>query len=622
MAIINPASITERQILADLEAWLESRPDGEGWDSAFSGSNGRTLLELIAGSGSFLSYQARTSRREANAMTAKLLSSVLAIAFTFGYPVNRRRAARLQVTVTNTRTAGDPLGDTVNLSRVPELGHAGTPPRPVSILETGLTDLKPGESTVLICAVGSWVTVSPDPSASADFAEISINPPAGRSVMDIDNAAVTLTDVSDSANVPLTRYLELIDDSPPSVLVKTHPTSLVFLFGTRSGDGSDFGVRAEGRMFKVEYLLLPPQLGSDLDVFGVFAPDQGGPWRGLRVDDVRPVAGQPELPADDLQKIGRVVPGYFAAKRRMVTPSDHQAIILSHGGILDAALESGTCTSSEGEPLAEESIFSQDQCSAAGGVWRTRSLSVGCVSVVSYIRASTERPGEPLRYADGDDIPVGSSIGDPQRLGDNGELALEAYLREFQTLGAEVVFRTGVPVPVQVSLAYRTGTTSATDAGLADEQLLDFTEHVHAAIKRQCYRLGGVFDISRLQRDIEAHDLIYTIILHTPRNNLQLSWVGFFDYREDDLDIQPYSESNLADQGTDTVSGSGYLLPTRALDAELTFSSVGQADPGEAAADAGGAYAIPNRDDDHDDQVQLGYDINRPVRIAVDSRAG
>ena len=160
--------------------------------------------------------------------------------------------------------------------------------------------------------------------------------------------------------------------------------------------------------------------------------------------------------------------------------------------------------------MAEESIHSEAQCSIAGGLWRTRSMSTGCVSVISYIRSSTERPGEPLRYASSDTIPANSNVGYPRRLEDISEVALEGYLRNFQSLGSEIIFRTGIPVRLKISLAYRTGSSSAADVGLSDAQLRDFTAHVHAAVKKQCFKLGGTFDISMLQKDIVSHDLIFT----------------------------------------------------------------------------------------------------------------
>lgn len=609
MAIINPQSITEQQILADLERWIESQPDDEGWDAAFAGANGRLMLELASGKGAFNSYQARAARRESNALTAKLRSSILAIAFTFGYPVNRRKAARLLVNVTNTRESGDPMGDTINLARTPILGMTGTPARPVSLLNTGIPSIGPGETVTLQCALGEWKSSGALQSANTGFDQISADPPANRDILDIDNEAVDLTNITDNVNVPLTRYLELINDEPASAQIKTHPTQLVFLFGTVGSDGGDFGVRARGRRYRAEYLLLPSQLGSDSDVFGTFTPNQGGPWRGMRVNSV--VILERELPADDVRKVARVLPGYFAAKRRMVTPSDHQAIVLSYGGMLDAALESGVCVTSTGEPLAEESIYTESACSTAGGVWKTNSISTGCVNVISYIRASTETPGEPLRYTEtdeaNDEIPVNSQVGWPKRLDGNAETALERYLRDFQMTNAELIFRTGIPVRVKINLVYRT----TGDAGLTAAQLSDFTDHVHAAVKDQCFELGGTFDISRLHKDIESHDLIDTIILQTPRNNRTLSWLGFFDYDEDETEISDYTEATVAEQGIDKVTIGGYELPVRAEKANVTFFAKGKAEIARLVFDASSSHAIPNRDEDYADQLQLGYDVAR-----------
>ena len=511
MAIIQPTSITEAAILQDLLDWIAARPSNEGWDAAFAGANGRTILELISGYGAFLSYQSRAARRESNALTAKLQSSIIALAYTLGYPINRRRAARLTVTLTNTNAADS--GRPIALTRARHLGMSGTPPRPVSIMDTELPDLAPGQTTMVVCGVGTWETVKSSVDVGS-FEEMDIPLASDRDVLDIDNNAVELVEVGmEGMDVPLTRYLELMNDDPVSAHVKTHVSSLVVLFGT-----SAFGyeVRSGFSTFDAHYLLLPTQSGSDSDTFGVFTPDQTQ-WPGLRVDRV--VLRDRELPADDVAKIARLLPGYVAAKRRMVTAPDHQAIILSYPGILDAAVESGTCVSSDGEPLSEETIHSEALCTESGGTWRTHSVSEGCVNVVSYLRASTTDIGAPIRDSDGF----------PEKFSDQQEMNLERYLRDFQLRGSEIVFRPGIPVKVVVNLAYST----VSDDAFNEVQLQNFTNHVHMSVRSQCFRLGGTFDIARLQRDLVSHTLVKDVILQTPRNNRALSWVGYFDYTDD-----------------------------------------------------------------------------------------
>lgn len=562
MAIINPKSISEAAILADLEDWISRQPAGSGWGTAFAGENGRIMLELLSAVGGITSLQARAARRESNSLTARLRSSVLAIAYTLGYPVNRRRAARLAVTMTNTNPEG---GASISLARSPALGLSGTPARPVSILQSAGSSLSPGQTATVLCAVGEWVDQADLRASVESFSEMDIPLTAGRDVLDIDNDAVELA-TSDGASVPLGRYLELINDDPdnPLAWLKTHVNNLVVMFGASQSGVRVFGysVQSGAAAFDASYLLLPTQLGSDLDSFGVFAPDRAS-WPGLRIDAVEQT--ERELPADDTIKIARVMPGYFAAKRRMVTAPDHQAIMLSYQGVLDAALESGTCVSPDGEPLAEESIYEENQCTSSGGVWRTRSLDAGCVNVVSYLRASTENVGDPVRDSDGD----------PEPFSDAQEISLEGYLREFQTLNSELIFRPGIPVKVVVHVAYR----PVGDRTLSPEQLEDLEEHVHESVRTQCFRLGGTFDISKLHADILSHDLVAAVILQTPRNNKTLSWLGYFDYDEDDTVMASYTQAQLTDQGIDRVTSAGYVQRLRASSVRMRMAVKPKADP-------------------------------------------
>lgn len=571
MAIISPTSITQEAILADIERWLAAQPGGSGWGTAFAGENGRIALELLAGVAVLLSMQSRAARRESNALTARLRSSVLALAYTLGYPVNRRRAARLSVTLTNSNSPG---GASITLGRRPALGLSGSPLRPVSILQSGESTLAPGQTAKVLCAVGEWHRQSGLAARVGSFSELDIPLPSGREVVDVDNDAVELAVANGGASVPLGRYLELINDDPanPQAWIKTHVNSLVVLFGASRAGARVFGYSVQGgaSSFDADYLLLPTQLGGDLDSFGTFAPNAAD-WPGLRVDAVQ--LAERELPADDTSKIARVLPGYFAAKRRMVTADDHRAIVLSYPGMLDAALESGTCASPDGDPLAEESIHSEAQCTAQGGTWRTRSMDAGCVSVVSYLRASTANPALPDRYAAGDTIPAGSLAGDPRPFTDPQETAIEGYLRDFQTLGSELVFRPGIPVRVVVHMAYRpTG-----DRNLSPDQLTALENHVHASVRSQCFKMGGTFDISKLHADILAHGSVAAVILQTPRNNRTLSWLGYFDYRDDAV-IAAYTESQLTVQGIDRVTAAGYVVRTRAARARLAMDVKPKAD--------------------------------------------
>ena len=594
MAVINPESITEQQILANINTWLQTRESGSGWDATFAGANGTTVVELFGGSLAFLSYQARAARRESNSMTAKLQSSIVAISFTFGYPINRRRAARLVVRVTNTTSKQIAIPST-------PLGHSGVPARPVSVLSSnvGTIDnpgsIPAGASVNLLCAVGEWVEFNteaqrtytdrgPIVSEDTNFSEIDIPVLAGRDILDIDNEAVELrvnNTTDDDSVINLTRYLELMNDDPISACIKTHINSLVILFGVRGGDSSPlFGEPSLGRPFDARYLLLPSQLGTDSDTFGIF----GSAVTGLRVDSVS--IQDRERPADSIEKVARVMPGYFAAKRRMVTPSDHQAIILSYPGILDAAVEAGTCATRNGDPLSEETIWDETRCTAAGGVWRDRVFDEGCLNVVSYILAKVGDIGVLTKG----DLNIAGDPEAPAELNDrdtDGEEKLEAYLRDFQGLNSELLFRIGIPVDLNINIAIRTTGILST----SEKEALE--AHVDTSILSQCFKLGGTFDISELTSDVGGYKHVQSSILQTPRNNKRLSWLGYFNYIPGSATITDYTLSDLPDQGVDRVLGSGYLFDIKAEKVQMSFSAKGKAETVKMQFKPITKYAIP-----------------------------
>ena len=133
-------------------------------------------------------------------------------------------------------------------------------------------------------------------------------------------------------------------------------------------------------------------------------------------------------------------------------------------------------------------------------------------------------------------------------------MALEAYLRAFQMSGSEVMFRTGLPVQVKVSISIRTEGTLTLDQTSALE------DYVDDSILSQCFKLGGTFDVSELSRAIVEHEHVKTVFVHTPRNNNRLSWIGYFSYDpvNDPASIEYYTGDALPEQGVDRYTGPGY----------------------------------------------------------------
>lgn len=103
--IIDPSSISPDEILADLRAWIATKPDSDAWKDFFAGSAGSTTTEMVAGLGGFLSYQAIIARREAFLRYAQNRSSLIGHAQNRGYSIYRGLNERIQITMTPVTTA-------------------------------------------------------------------------------------------------------------------------------------------------------------------------------------------------------------------------------------------------------------------------------------------------------------------------------------------------------------------------------------------------------------------------------------------------------------------------------------------------------------------------------------
>lgn len=96
---VNPASVSFDQIKADLQAYLESKPDAAKWKDFFDSQVGTTIVEMMSGLGTMLKYDAIVSRREAFPRYAENRSSVVAYAESVGYSVFRGRNEVLKLTI-------------------------------------------------------------------------------------------------------------------------------------------------------------------------------------------------------------------------------------------------------------------------------------------------------------------------------------------------------------------------------------------------------------------------------------------------------------------------------------------------------------------------------------------
>lgn len=98
--IIDPNSASFSEIRDDILEFLESAPDADKWKDFFASSTGQTVVDMIAGLGTFLTYNSTVARRESYLRFAENESSNIAIAQTLGYSSFRGRNPVINVNVT------------------------------------------------------------------------------------------------------------------------------------------------------------------------------------------------------------------------------------------------------------------------------------------------------------------------------------------------------------------------------------------------------------------------------------------------------------------------------------------------------------------------------------------
>jgi len=151
-AVINIKAISFEKILVELQTYVESQDDADRWLDFFEGGAGQTLLELMSGLGTYLSYHSSSARREAYLDHAKLRSSIFGIATMQGYPVERKSAPLVFLKILN----ADPLP---LVWAEDDLTHVVSTysPEGLSMVAAIQFSIPPGESRWVPFYIGNWV---------------------------------------------------------------------------------------------------------------------------------------------------------------------------------------------------------------------------------------------------------------------------------------------------------------------------------------------------------------------------------------------------------------------------------------------------------------------------------
>lgn len=102
--VVNPKSISQAAIKADLITFISAAPDAAKWKDFFASQTGLLLIDTLSGVSAFLAYNVIVARREAFPQHAKNLSSVIGYAESVGYSAFRGRNPVLKLNVTPTTT--------------------------------------------------------------------------------------------------------------------------------------------------------------------------------------------------------------------------------------------------------------------------------------------------------------------------------------------------------------------------------------------------------------------------------------------------------------------------------------------------------------------------------------
>ena len=102
--IISPYAISFDSIKNNLQDYVTSKPEGEGWKDFYASSAGQTIIEIAAALGAFYAYQFIVGRREAFLSVASNYTSLIGLAENLGYSVSRGQNLKLSLNIVPNQT--------------------------------------------------------------------------------------------------------------------------------------------------------------------------------------------------------------------------------------------------------------------------------------------------------------------------------------------------------------------------------------------------------------------------------------------------------------------------------------------------------------------------------------
>ena len=372
---IDNKSISFEKILADLQRYTQSLPDYARWKDFYRSSAGTTFLELLAGAGAYLSYHSIVARRESYLDTAKLKSSVYNIATTLGYEPNRKTAPVFRIHLLKDPALYDnDNGFTWSYREVPIATYQGY--NLVTLDSISVTRQSEMAGKVFDICMGDWTKQEFTIEETKSFSKLFVSDNG------IDNslAHITVSVLQASNNNAIAtlkgvRFAEEMvpPDSAYKVLIRSTYDGAMLVFG----DGT-FGYKVgAGDTVRVQYLSTvgrPAVSVSTESLRAAISWNEDAAWLGDYIDYIEVLS--PGYADDSLDKLRSIASGYFAAKRRMLTVNDHNAVLMSYPDVVSAGTrrkgygDGQTCCIVQMCPLFEDEhvINSDDRDTLISGV--------------------------------------------------------------------------------------------------------------------------------------------------------------------------------------------------------------------------------------------------------------
>lgn len=486
--IIDPSAISRTEIHAALRTFLEGQSDADSWKDYFSMGAGTTVLELCSVLGTFLKYNSLTAKRESSILTARLKSVIYGIADTLAYPINRSKAVRMRLTIN--------VSSAIYWSRENPIGYLNG--QALSLLDS--VYLSQGQQKINV-VLGEWKELSQTTTTIKDFSSYDF-PIANIDLVDNELLEVYIN----NGKVSYSRYMEDIYEG--KLIIKTLLDTLSLVSGD---DSIGYKIRV-GDLLNIKYIEISESQLQDTSTYQIsnvkITPSEVQPL-ALEVTSV--YAQQ-----DSLEKIVALAPAYHSTSRKLISPSDHEALVRSFVGMRDASFNRGFCTISD---VYDPNSPNKRICEENGGVWVEGKVGC-CTNGMSYL------------------------FEDEHIMLEEEEVALMDYLDPFRIPPSGIIYRDPQPVLVHPEIII---------VITKDADTQQITADTRQYLLSKTLKLKGLFHVGDLHKFITNRTGVVRAYIRKPTSDRSLLFYQYF--KLGDLNIRFANESDIISYEPPTDTG-------------------------------------------------------------------